>query len=92
MASLSSLYIKLETLKTLVDTLEKKGERGIELTISLSDEANKFDQNVTAYVSQTKEQREQGKPRYYVGNGKTYWSSDKPKAVAAAVINNDLPF
>jgi hypothetical protein len=95
MASLSSLYIKIETLKTLVDTLEKKNEKGVELTVSVNDEPNKYEQNVSAWVSQTKEQREQGKPRYYVGNGKTFWSSNgKPAApaVEAKVVNDDLPF
>lgn len=79
MASLNSLYIKKETLKTLYDTLCKKTGKegkGVELTISLSDETNQYDQNVSAWVSQTKEQREAGKDRYFVGNGKTFWTND----------------
>ena len=31
-------------------------------------------QNVSAYVSQTKEQRDAKTPIFYVGNGKTFWS------------------
>ena len=74
MSSLSSIYIKKETLKSLLEVLEKKGEKGIEITISTSDQTNDYGQNVSGYVSQTKEQREAGKPKYYVGNGKVFWT------------------
>jgi hypothetical protein len=74
MASLNSLYIKKETLETLVKTLEKKGDKGVELTMSINDEGNEYFQNVSAYVSQSKEQRENKSPRFYVGNGNTFWT------------------
>ena len=74
MASLSSLYIKTETIREMVEVLEKKGDKGIELTISLNDEANTYGQNVSSWVSQTKEQREAKKKRFFTGNGKTYWT------------------
>ena len=102
MAQLHSLYLKKETIQTLLDVLTKKQEKGIELTISVNDEFNQFNQNVSAFVSQTKEQREQNKPKYYVGNGRTFWSTnnDHPKpeakseaqAVKAEVVEDDLPF
>jgi phage I-like protein len=80
MKSLNSLYIKKETLKTLLDVLEKKQEKGVEITISISDEKDKYNQNISAYVSQTKEQREAKKERFYVGNGKTFWTDEtKPE-------------
>jgi len=75
MSSLSSLYLKKDTLKTIVKTLEKKGENGIEITISINDETNDYDQNVTAYVSQSKEDREAKKKRFYLGNGKCFWTN-----------------
>jgi hypothetical protein len=37
MSSLNSLYLKLSTLKEMVDVLERKQENGIELTISIND-------------------------------------------------------
>lgn len=77
MASLSEIYIKKETLETLLSVLSKKTgdeSKGIKVTISLSDEAKNFGQNVSAYVSQTKEQREEKKPIFYIGNGKTFWT------------------
>lgn len=74
MSSLSSLWIKKETLKTLLDTVEKKGEKGVDITISMSDETNEWEQNVSAFVSQTQEQREAKVNRFYVGNGKVFWT------------------
>ena len=77
MASLSEIYVKKSTLETILKTLNakqgKEGE-GLKITISLSDQTNNFGQNVSAYVAQTKEQRDAKKPLFYVGNGKTFWS------------------
>src|SRR5574344_587191 len=77
MASLSEIYLKKSTLETMLKVLNAKqgkdGE-GVKITISLSDQPNNFGQNVSAYVAQTKEQREAKKPLFYVGNGKTFWS------------------
>lgn len=77
MSALSEFYIKTETLRTILQTLEKKGEKGISLTVSISDETNQWGQNVSAYVSQTKEQREAKMNRFYVGNGKVFWTDGK---------------
>ena len=77
MASLSEIYIKKSTLEMILKTLNaKQGKEaeGVKLTISLSDQTNNFGQNVSAYVAQTKEQRDAKKPLFYVGNGKTFWS------------------
>ena len=52
--ALINLYFKAEVLKELVKTTEK----GIALTIAINDETNTYDQNVSAHVAQTKEQRE----------------------------------
>ena len=77
MASLSEIYVKKSTLEMILKALNakqgKEGE-GVKITISLSDQASKFGQNVSAYVSQTKEQRDADTPKFYVGNGKTFWS------------------
>ena len=77
MAALSEIFIKRETLETLLSVLSKKEGKdaeGIKITVSLSDEAKNYGQNVSAYVSQTKEQREAKKPIFYIGNGKTFWT------------------
>ena len=103
MSSLSNIYIKVETLETLLKVVKAKAEKGISIDLSISDEANKYEQNVTAYVSQTKEQREAKKERFYVGNGKTFWTDGKicvPKKaethdatpMATDEPEDDLPF
>lgn len=103
MALLADIYIKAETLKTLADTVAKKGDKGISITISANDETNDYGQNVTSYVSQSKEDREAKKNKFYVGNGKVYWSNGKvtlaekkaeAKQAPAQVqdSDNELPF
>ena len=58
MSSLNNLYIKLDTLKTLVKVLEQKKENGISIDLSINDDVNEYGQNINAYVSQPKEDRE----------------------------------
>ena len=77
MASLSEIYVKKSTFETILKALnakQGKESEGVKITILLSDQPSKFGQNVSAYVSQTKEQREAETPKFYVGNGKTFWS------------------
>ena len=77
MASLSEIYLKKSTLETMLKALNSKQGKdaeGVKLTISLSDQTNNYGQNVSAYVAQTKEQRDAKTPLFYVGNGKTFWS------------------
>ena len=105
MASLQDLYIKEETLDILLKTIRKKGEKGISITVAINDETNQWGQNVYAYVSQSKEDREAKKNRFFVGNGKTFWTDGKiavsekkaEDAVQDAVVIDDdaedeLPF
>ena len=106
MASLSEIYLKKSTLETILKALNaKQGKEaeGVKLTISLSDQTNSYGQNVSAYVAQTKEQRDAKKPLFYVANGKTFWSKgetpcpqreepkQEPKPVTAA-NDNEPPF
>jgi hypothetical protein len=106
MSVLSDIYIKTEVLETLLNTVKKKGEKGISITVSIQDEANQWGQNVSGYVSQTKEQREAKKDRFYVGNGKVFWTDGKvvkaekkaeevpakPEYYNQIDANDDLPF
>lgn len=43
-------------------------------TISISDDPNDYGQNVSMYLSQTKEQREAKEKRTYVANGQVIWT------------------
>lgn len=77
MAALSEIYIKKETLEKIVEVLSKKNgndAKGIKVTISLNDTGDNYGQNVSAYISQTAEQRAEKKPKFFIGNGKTFWT------------------
>jgi hypothetical protein len=107
MAALLDLYIKAETLETLLKVVKAKNEKGVALTISINDETNQYGQNVSSFVSQTKEQQEAKKERYYVGNGKVFWTKgnietakkkeDNAKNTSSTTMSaqqaaDDLPF
>lgn len=77
MSLLADIYIKKETLEVLLKTIEKKGDKAISITVSVEDEAGNYDQNLSAYVSQSKEDREAKKNKFYVGNGKVFWNNGK---------------
>jgi hypothetical protein len=106
MSNLSSLYIKAETLKKMLQVVEAKQMKGVDITISTGDKISTYGQNVTAYVSQSKEDREAKKDKFYVGNGKVFWTdgnaeiipprqeqtpAPKPNTADANAVD-DLPF
>jgi len=81
MATLGTTYLKLKTAKEIVANLEKEKANGIALTFAISDEENQFNQNVSMYIEQTKEQREAKEKRQYVMNGKVFWTDGKVTAI-----------
>lgn len=102
MATLLDIYLKKETLETLVGVLEKKGEKGVSITVSINDESNNYGQNTNSWVTQTKEQRESKKDRFFTGSGRVFWTdgtikvATKQEAKAATTTTDgkkdDLPF
>ena len=103
MSSLSEFYVKKETLKTMLKVLELKNQDGISLNVSIGDETNEWGQNVSVSVSQTKEEREAKKDKFYIGNGKVFWTDGKitkAEKVEKTITENsksftessDLPF
>lgn len=73
------------------------GEKGtyLNLTVSLNDEADKFGNTVSAWQSQTKEQREAKVNRTFLGNGKVIFDSEgkqQQQAPQAQEEQVDLPF
>lgn len=87
MAALLDIYLKEETLNILLSTVRKNGEKGVSLTVSVNDETNGYGQNTSAYVSQTKEQREAKDKKFYVGNGRVFWT-DGSVSTAVRVDQN----
>jgi hypothetical protein len=91
MAVLVDTYLHLKMLEELVSTLKKKQEKGVAVTISLNDTKDAYEQNVSSYVKQTKEQREQKANRYYLFNGKVVWQNDKALEVIQYKAKNSVP-
>jgi hypothetical protein len=102
MAVLANTYFKLETLETLVKTLKAKGEAGIGIDFSINDTTNEYGSNVSAYVSQSEDERKAKKPRFYVANGRVFWTDgnvsvaekvERQSKVAEPVVEDSgLPF
>lgn len=72
------------------------GEKGtyLNLTVSLNDDADKFGNTVSAWQSQTKEQREAKVNRTFLGNGKVIFDSEgkqQAQQVQEAQVDS-LPF
>lgn len=106
MSALLNIYFKKDVLEKIIKTLDAKNENGIGITVSINDETNQYGQNCSAWVSQTKEQREAKNERFFVGNGGVNYISESgiKKAVKVEKAdqtpnqplqnsdNDDLPF
>jgi len=103
MGALGNVYIKEEILETLLKTIRAKKEKGLSITFSIDDKTNQFGQNVSAFATQTKEQRDAKAKKYYVGNGSLVWTDgtikvaekvdkNQQKSAPAVVSDDDLPF
>jgi hypothetical protein len=54
-----------------------KNGQYLNVTIAINDETNQYGQNVSAWLAQSKEERDEEAERVYVGNGKTLWTDGK---------------
>jgi hypothetical protein len=91
MSSLLSFYLKKETLETMLKVVNQKNDKGVEMTISINEEANQYGQNVSGWVSQTEEQRKAKKERFFTGNGKVFWTDGIIKVAAKEQQNERQP-
>lgn len=69
----------------------------LNLTIDVKDEKDQYDNDVSAWQSQSKEERQSGATRNYLGNGRILWSGQSQSSAqqsndanAAAEALNDL--
>jgi len=104
--ALVKLYLKKETVEALLKGINGNDKKGVELTLSLKEDTNKYGQNVDSWVSQTQEQEAAKKERFYTGNGKVVWIASEgivladkeakvdatAKAETAKPLADDLPF
>lgn len=77
----------------LINLYEKETKRSI--TISISDKVDNYGNNVSAWIAQTKEEREAKSPKKYIGNGKVVFI-DPNKTISVAPKNefkkDETPF
>jgi hypothetical protein len=100
MSSLLNLSIRVDKLPREKFVMGKDGAVYFNFTVAVNDDANQFGQNVSAYDSQTKEERDAKKAKNYLGNGTVVWTDGNIKAVKKegqpatqqAAVEVDLPF
>ena len=100
MSTIANIYFKKDVLETLLKTVNAKNEKGVSITLSISDDVNQYGQNVSGFVTQTKEQREQKKQKFYVGNGEVVWTDGnivkggkvQPQTETETAKQDGLPF
>ena len=99
MSALADIYLKKQTLQDLLKGIELKGLKGISITISISDDTNDYGQNCNSWISQSKDERQAKKARYYTGNGKVFWTDGTIKVAEQKgpiqgnnISSNDAPW
>ena len=86
------LSLSIDVSKITKDKLYQ-GKKGtyLKLTVSVSDEKDKYGNDVTCWEEQAKEDR--GNPKNYLGNGKVFWEGhSQAQQSAQPVEEDDLPF
>jgi hypothetical protein len=102
MSALLNLSLRVDKLPREKFVMGKDGAVYLNFTVAINDEANQFGQNVSAYDSQTKEERDAKKVKNYLGNGSVVWTDGNIKAVkkegqpakeqASSLVDDSLPF
>lgn len=73
----------------------KNGKKYVNLVVDDKKETDKFGNDTSVYVNQTKEERNNKEVRVYVGNGKTYTFDRQPSQGGGSTFEDsdqDLPF
>ena len=95
------ISICADDLKPHLKESDKNGKYYVSVVVDERKETDKFGNTHTAYISQSKEQREAKTPKSYVGNGKEFKfnsSSPTPETTTKPQSNSndapvdDLPF
>lgn len=79
MARIISISIDLMKIDKSKIISGKNGAQYYNLLVTVNDEKDKYDNDCSVTDSQTKEQRDAKEKKIYLGNGRTIWTSDKPK-------------
>ena len=98
MGALINLSLRVDQLPKEKFVAGKEGKVYYNFTINVNDDANQFGQNVSAFDSQTKEERDVKKPKNYIGNGNVVWTDGnivavkKEQPATAKEVESSLPF
>ncbi len=98
MSALINVSLRVDKLPKEKFVQGKDGAVYYNFTVAVNDESNQWGQNVSLTDSQTKEEREAKKPKFYLGNGNVIWTNgtiqlaDKKVEDNAKEVESDLPF
>lgn len=97
MAKLISASLDLSKIDKSKIIEGKNGAKYYNITISVNDKPNEYGQDTSITQAQTKEERESKTPKVYLGNGKTFWSSEpqaekQPEQKSISETDEQLPF
>lgn len=92
------INLSIDVTKVTKEALAKG--KYLNITININDEINQYGQNVAAWESQTKEERDAKHDRNYVGNGKVIFTeglvtvapADEKKPTKKKEDFSDIPF
>lgn len=70
----------------------KNGHKYLKLTVGTMKQPDKFGNDMTIWVTQTKEEREEKADRVYVGKAKTFGEKKEPSLPITRGNINDFPF
>ena len=91
MSTLGSINIRVDKLPKEKFVKGKDGAVYYNLTFSIADET-RYGNNISAFDSQTKEERDVKKPKDYLGNGKIFWTDGKISVAEREEAESVLPF
>ena len=91
MSTLGSINIRVDKLPKEKFVKGKDGAVYYNFTFSIADET-RYGNNISAFDSQTKEERDAKKPKDYLGNGKIFWTDGKISVAEREEAESVLPF
>jgi hypothetical protein len=99
MSKLIHASICVSDITKQVTKYHTNGKKYLSVDIWINDEEDKFGNNVSLNISQSKEDREAKTRKTYIGNGKTKFGFDessKPAPIPTSTVNDDdddsIPF
>ena len=90
MSAIANLNLRVDKLPKENFVKGKDGAVYVNLTLSLNNDSNQYGQNISAFVPQSKEEREAKKNRQYVGNGQIVWTDGTIKNAVKNQVKEEI--